>query len=281
MRAGLQAFEPCAEPQVHAVVTMHRSEDSPHERSDRSFEWDREGLDDDHVGSKSSRSRRHLEADESRPGNDQTSRRPRDDLAQGDGVLEIAQGEHPGPSGEARERPRLRPGRDHQSVEFEAAAIAKSDRSPRHVEVRCPRSEMKLDPKRIEVPRRPEDASVSVPGAREELLGKRRAIVRQGVLRADPRQRSVEAMLAKDLASAQAREAPADNHYGPEPVDHKGETTGARLIRPDRCQVVSPGSLASVTDATTAQTDRSPWPTASPELDAVFAQIVGTEEGRR
>jgi len=51
-------------------------------------------------------------------------------------------------------------------------------------------------------------------------------------------------------------------------------------VPPDSSPRASTGSLASVTDAA-SQTALSPWPVALPELDAAFAQIIGTEEGRR
>ena len=42
-----------------------------------------------------------------------------------------------------------------------------------------------------------------------------------------------------------------------------------------------PLASAQMTETATGESARPPWPVAVPELDAVFAQIVGTEEGRR
>ena len=116
------------------------------------------------------------------------------------GVLEVAQREHARPPGDTRQEPRRRPGRDHETVELQPAAVCQRDR--RDARSRC----SAVDPSSSSIPsasscvRGLERAPIDVPCTREELLGEWRTIVWKVLLVADQGHTTLEAVLAEGLA---------------------------------------------------------------------------------
>ena len=81
-----------------------------------------------------------------------------------------------------------------ETVEADAAAITERQSVLLKVEALRPGPEIELDPGRLEVARRAQSAPVDFPGAREQLLGQRRAVIRQAVLGADQPDAPFEAL---------------------------------------------------------------------------------------
>ena len=92
------------------------------------------------------------------------------------------------------------PGRDHEAVELQPATVCERDRTRRQIEVLRRRSELELDPERVELVRCLERAPIDVPCTREELLGEWRTIVWKVGLVADQGHATLEAVLAESLA---------------------------------------------------------------------------------
>ena len=94
-------------------------------------------------------------------------------------------------------------------------------------------------------------------------------------LAADEDDLAVEAVVAQRLARPQPGQPGADDDHGPQCFGHLRRIEG-RASPGGR----SGGSLAAMTDVSIGN-DPLAWPSADPELDALFASIVGTDEGRR
>ena len=149
------------------------------QRTDSAFHRDAKGIDHDNLGAEHPRRRRHLHADKAGAGDDEPGAGSRDDLTQGDGVVESPQAHYLGSPGDPGQRPRARSCRDYKPVEVQMPTVAQSDAAGCHVQALRPRAELELDPETLYFPGAPQGATLEIPGTAEQLLGQGRSVIGQ------------------------------------------------------------------------------------------------------
>ena len=110
----------------------------------------------------------------------------------------------------------LGPGRDHEPVVGDPAAVLEPERARRQVETVRLRPEIELDPERVDLACCLQSAAGEVPRAREELLRKRGTVIGKAMLAAHEPQTPFESLFAKGFAGAKPGHARADDDDGPE-----------------------------------------------------------------
>ncbi len=175
---GLEALDAGGETEIDPVVLVETGAHRAHLGAERSFEGDRQGLDDGHVEITFATAGGDLGADEACTDHDDAARPAVEGSTDGDGVVEGAQHVHAGDVVGAGEGSGRCTGGHDELVEGEVLVAAGSgDHHATGVEVERhrPGAEMPVD---VEIlGRRREHDPVDVPGPGEHLLRQGRPVV--------------------------------------------------------------------------------------------------------
>ena len=200
--------------QSHSVVDVELAHDVSHATPERALERRTQGVDERDFEPAPAAGRRHLGSDEARTDHaDGGVRVQRDPQRQGvvDGA-ERVHTHHPAAVRPTGQRPRLAAGRDDQAIESDPLVpirAADGDLARLKIELLRHRTEADIG---VEVANAKVDLG-SVPIAGQELLRKRRTLIRPVDLVADDGQPPVEALAPQRLSGARAGQRRSDHRH--------------------------------------------------------------------